>query len=122
MGKKKMNREEIKEKYKKINRYVSYGTTIDTDFDIKTNGVNKKDNKAITIKIDADIEEYLNKIEKVTFIESYKNGCPDYMDKTNYINTLIREDMKRTLDLDINAGADETLIKWLEYKKANKLK
>lgn len=117
-----MNKEDIKEKYKKINKYVSYGTTVDTDFDIKTNGVNKNDNYTLTIKFDADIEDYLKNIEKITFIESYKKGSPEFLNKTEYINSLIRKDFIETLGLNEETTADELLLKWLEYKKENNIK
>ena len=83
----------------------------------------KKDNSAITIKIDADIEDYLNNIEIITFIESIKQGKhPQGINKTEYINQLIRLDFIKRLGLKNNASDDEINTKWLEYKKANNLK
>lgn len=116
-----MNKKEIKEKYKKINRYVNYEKTIDTDFDVNANGVNKNDNYSLTIKFDADIDDYLKNIEKVTFVESYKKGSTNFLNKTEYINMLIRKDLIETLGLDENTNSDELLLKWLEYKKENKI-
>ena len=117
-----MNKEELKEKYKKINKYVNYEQTVDTDFDINSNGVNKNDNYTLTIKFDANIEDYLKNIEKVTFIESYKKGNIEFLDKTNYINTLIKKDLISILKLNENATSDEILLKWLEYKKENNIR
>lgn len=83
----------------------------------------KKDNSAITIKIDADIEGYLNNIEIITFIDSIKGGKhPQGINKTEYINQLIRQDLIKRLGLKNNASDDEINTKWLEYKKANNLK
>lgn len=116
-----MNKETIKEKYKKVKRYVNYDTTINTDFDKKINGINKKDNYTSTFKIDADIDDYLKNIEKVTFIENFKNGYADFLDKTKYVNSLIRKDFIETLGLNEEATSDELLMKWLEYKKENNI-
>lgn len=117
-----MREELLKEKYKKVNQYVNYAKTLDTNFDIKTNGVNKSDNFTLTIKFDANIEDYLKNIEKVTFIESMKKGYADYMNKTQYINSLIKKDLLELLGLDDKATSDEMLLKWLEYKKENNIK
>lgn len=117
-----MNKEEIKEKYKKVNKYINYEQTINTDFDINSNGVNKNDNFTQTIKFDADIEDYLKNIEKVIFIESYKKGKIISTNRTAYINSLIRNDLIGLLGLDENTSTDEMLLKWLEYKKENNIK
>lgn len=117
-----MNKEDIKQKYRKVNKYVNYETTINTDFDVNTNGVNKKDNYTITFKIDADIEDYLKNIEMIAFIESYKRGRIESTTKTNYVNSLIRQDFIDFLELDENATSDEMLLKWLEYKRENNMK
>lgn len=83
----------------------------------------KKDNKAITIKIDADIEGYLNNISVITFIDSIKQGKqPQSINQTEYINQLIRQDLIKRLDLKDNASDEVISAKWLEYKKANNLK
>lgn len=116
-----MNKEDIKQRYRKTNRYVNYEKTIDTDFDIKVNGVNKNDNYTITFKIDADIEDYLKNIEKITFIENLKKGTAEFLNKTDYINLLIRKDMIEMLGLNENVSSDELLLGWLEYKKENNL-
>lgn len=83
----------------------------------------KKDNKAITIKIDADIEGYLNNISVITFIDSIKQGKqPQSINQTEYINQLIRQDLIKRLGLKDNASDEVISAKWLEYKKANNLK
>lgn len=83
----------------------------------------KKDNKAITIKIDADIEGYLNNIAVITFIDSIKQGKqPQSINQTEFINQLIRKDLIKRLKLKDNVSADVISAKWLEYKKANNLK
>lgn len=83
----------------------------------------KKDNKAITIKIDADIEGYLNNISVITFIDSIKQGKqPQSINQTEYINQLIRQDLIKRLGLKDNASDEVLSAKWLEYKKANNLK
>lgn len=81
----------------------------------KVNGVNKKDNYAITFKIDADLD-YLRKITWINFIES---RIETNMNK--YINELIRGEMLNLLGLSKNASSDEIKSKWYEYKRKNNL-
>jgi hypothetical protein len=82
----------------------------------KVNGVNKKDNYAITFKIDADVEDYLRNITWINFIES---RIETNMNK--YINELIRGEMLNLLGLSKNASSDEIKSKWYEYKRKNNL-
>jgi adenine-specific DNA-methyltransferase len=81
----------IKNKYKKINKNINYEKNIDTDFDIKVNGVNKKDNYVLTVKIDADIEDFFKNIEIINFIETMKEGHITSITKCEYINNLNEE-------------------------------
>lgn len=87
----------------------------------KTNGVNKKDNYTITLKIDADIEDYLQKIEYVSFIESQKSGTIKSTTRTDYINELIRKDLLKLLNLKENADINQITTKWNTYKDENNL-
>lgn len=83
----------------------------------------KTDNKAITIKIDADIEGYLNNIAVITFIDSIKQGKqPKSINQTEFINQLIRKDLIKRLNLKDNASDEVINSEWLKYKKANNLK
>lgn len=82
----------------------------------KVNGVNKKDNYAITFKIDADVEDYLRNITWINFIES---RIETNMNK--YINDLIRTEMLNLLGLNKNSSSDEIKSKWYEYKRKNNL-
>ena len=86
------------------------------------NGEDKNDNYTITFKIDADIEDYLKQIEIITFIENIKKGNPQSINKTDYVNELIRADFKKMLGLKQDATNEDIQNKWLEYKKANNLK
>ena len=63
----------------------------------KVNGINKKDNYAITFKIDADVEDYLRNITWINFIES---RIETNMNK--YINDLIRKEMYSLLGISKN--------------------
>lgn len=83
----------------------------------KTNGTNKKDNYAITFKIDADIDDYLKNIEWVKYIECKEKNT----NKNKYVNELIRQDMIKTLKLKSNATYDEIQTAWENYKKANNI-
>jgi hypothetical protein len=75
------------------------------------NGVDKKDNYTITFKIDADIEDYLKNIGYISFIENKTKG----LDATEYVNTLIREDMLKTLNID---ASEKDPNKWIDaYNK-----
>lgn len=82
------------------------------------NGNDDKDNFAITIKIDADIEQYFRNIEAVSVIEAIKSKGEIDIKTTNkkeYINNLIRADMLRTLNISQNETDPN---KWIDaYKK-----
>jgi hypothetical protein len=90
--------------------------------EILKNGLNKTDNTTITFKIDADLEDYLKNIDKITFIENLKQNNPQSTNKTEYINLLIRQDRIKLLGLRKDASDDVVNTKWIEYKKANNLK
>lgn len=82
------------------------------------NGNNKYDNYTTTFKIDADVEDYLKNIETVAFIENMKRGVVKSTTKTDFINSLIRANMYRTLGL--NTTNQEVIDRtWEAYKKAN---
>lgn len=76
----------------------------------KTNGTNKKDNYAITFKIDEDITDYLKNILWI-----------NRKTKNQYVNDLIRADMIKRLNLKSNATYDEIQTAWENYKKANNI-
>lgn len=90
---------------------------INTKYKCK-NGKNDVDNFAITIKIDADIEQYFRNIEAVSIIETLKTkGAIDVKttNKKEYINDLIRADMLKTLNVSPNESDPN---KWIDaYKK-----
>ena len=83
------------------------------------NGKDKTDNYTITFKIDADIEPFLKNIDKITFINSMETGAIETTTATDYVNELIRADLKKRF----NIASDETdSNKWIDaYNKyANK--
>lgn len=88
---------------------------------LKVNGKNKKDNYTITFKIDADIDDYLKNIDKITFIETAKSGKINSKTKTQFINDLIREQMYKLLDVKSTDDADTINKKWLNYKNKNNI-
>ena len=86
----------------------------------KNGQLSKDKNYTITFKIDADIEQYLKNIDKITFIENIKKGKePQGKDATTYVNDLIRADLKRLLNI---ADNEDDFNKWVKgYKEyANK--
>lgn len=85
------------------------------------NGVNLNNNYTITFKIDADIEEYLKNIEKITFIESNKSGKIESITRTEFVNNLIREQMYKLIGVKSSDDEDTINNKWLEYKNNNNL-
>lgn len=72
--------------------------------------VNKKNNYALTFKIDADIDDYLKNILWI-----------NRKTKNQYVNDLIRADMLKTLKLKDTASYEELTKAWQEYKKANNI-
>lgn len=63
------------------------------------NGKNRDDNISTSFKLDADIEDYFNKIEMINFIETFNNGNPNNINKIDYLNGLIRDDLKKRLNI-----------------------
>lgn len=78
--------------------------------------LNKKNNYALTIKIDEDLKDYLSKIEWVKMLDDRVST-----NKNQYINDLIRADLVKRLNLDSNATYEETQKAWDKYKKANNI-
>lgn len=92
-----------KYKYKKVN---------------KEGNLTKEGNYTITFKIDADIEQYLKHIDKITFIDVLEGKATESQDATNYVNELIRADLKRRLKL---ADNEQDFNKWVNgYKELAK--
>ena len=118
--------------YEKLASEYTYETREDTKvFDINSNngklmyatvngykyknGKDKTDNYTITFKIDADIEPFLKNIDKITFINSMETGAIETTTATDYVNELIRADLKKRF----NIASDETdSNKWIDaYNK-----
>lgn len=85
------------------------------------NSINKSNNYTITFKIDADIDDYLKNIDKITFIESAKNGKIESITRTEFVNNLIRQEMYKLIGVSDNDDADTINQKWLYYKSKNSL-
>lgn len=87
------------------------------------NGQDKTQNYTITFKIDSDIEQYLRCIDKITFLESIQDETKESTTSTDYVNQLIREDMKRRFKID---PKEQDPTKWInafkEYQKKYNLK
>lgn len=78
------------------------------------NKSNASNNYAITFKIDADLEQYLKNIEIITFIDTMQTGTIKSTTKNEYVNDLIRADLKKRL----NIPQDETNPnKWIDAYK-----
>lgn len=82
----------------------------------KVNGINKNDNSTITLKIDADIEDYLKNIAWISFLESRVET-----NMSKYLNNLVRQEMLRLLELTDKDTPEKIKSKWYEYKKKNNL-
>lgn len=84
------------------------------------NGKDKNKNYTITLKIDADIEQYLKNIDKITFIDSIKQGKADSKTTTDYVNELIRADLKKRFNI---SSKENNPNKWIdaytEYANTN---
>lgn len=74
------------------------------------NGTNKKANYTITLKIDADIEDFFKNILWI-----------NRKTRNQYVNDLIRQDMLKLLGLDNTATFEEIQEKWYNYKDANNI-
>lgn len=85
------------------------------------NNINKTNNYTITFKIDADIDDYLKNIDKITFIESAKSGKIESKTKTEFVNDLIREQYYKLIGASVKDNADTINQKWLKYKEDNNL-
>ena len=81
------------------------------------NADTKRDNATITIKLDADIEQFLLNIQWIKFIEDRES-----INETEYINRLIRADLKRTLKIPQDANDPKQWINaYNEYAKSNRI-
>lgn len=82
------------------------------------NGKNRDINTTTSFKLDADIEDYFNKIEIINFITTASNGNIQEINKIDYLNGLIRDDLKKRLNIKANETDPN---KWInaydEYKK-----
>lgn len=79
------------------------------------NGKDKTDNYTITFKIDADIEPFLKNIDKITFINSMETGAVETTTATDYVNELIRSDLKKRFNI---ASDEADSNKWIDaYNK-----
>ena len=85
------------------------------------NNINKSSNYTITFKIDADIDEYLKLIDKITFIESIKSGKIESTTKTEFVNGLIREQFYKLIGATNKDTAEDINNKWNIYKANNNL-
>ena len=85
------------------------------------NSINKNNNYTITFKIDADIDDYLKNIDKITFIESVKSGKIKSTTKTEFVNQLIREQFYKLIGASIKDDSDTINNKWTEYKNKNNI-
>lgn len=81
----------------------------------------KGNNYTITFKIDADIDDYLKNIDKITFIESVKSGKIESITKTEFVNNLIRDEFYKLIGASDKDSADTINKKWLDYKDKNNL-
>lgn len=95
-------------------------TTTNNNKKLKNN-INKSNNYTITFKIDADIDDYLKNIDKITFIESIKSGKIESITKTEFVNNLIRQEMYKLIGVSDKDDADTINQKWLKYKNDNNL-
>lgn len=85
-------------------------TAVDNNDHIRVNGANKKDNYTITLKIDADVEDYLKNILWI-----------NRKTRNEFINDLIRADMIKRLGLKEDAKYSEIQKAWDNYKDVNNI-
>lgn len=78
-------------------------------------------NSTVSFKIDADIEEYFKNIDKITFIESIKQGKPKSLTKKELLNSLIRREFYKLIGASDKDTSDSIEKKWLKYKDNNNL-
>lgn len=74
----------------------------------------KKDNYTITFKIDADIELYLRNINLILLITSAERGQARQVNATDYVNELIRADLKKRLGVK---DSETDPNKWIDAVK-----
>lgn len=113
-------KKEVKKDIKPIEK-VNVSDDIKKTYDAKSGNYNKTNNYTITFKIDADIDDYLKNIDKITFIESVKSGKIESTTKTEFVNNLIREQYYKLIGASNKDDADTINKKWLEYKDKNNL-
>lgn len=63
------------------------------------NGKNTTDNYALTFKIDADLDIFLKNIEIISVINTMESGKVYAPTKNEYVNDLIRADLKKRLGI-----------------------
>lgn len=105
----------------KPNKKVNVSDEVKKTYDAKSGNYNKTNNYTITFKIDADIDDYLKNIDKITFIESVKSGKVESTTKTEFVNNLIREQYYKLIGASDKDDAETISKKWLEYKDKNNL-
>lgn len=77
-------------------------------------------NFTTTFKIDADIEQYLKNIDKITFIDSIKQGKADSKTATDYVNELIRADLKKRFKIsEKETNPNKWIDAYNEYAREN---
>lgn len=105
-------------KYKDKNKYISVnqnGKRVKI-IDNVNGRLSKEGNYTITFKIDADIEQYLKNIDKITYIEDRAKNplTATGKDATTYVNDLIRADLKKRLKL---SDKEDDFNKWIDGYK-----
>lgn len=113
-------KKEVKPKDKPSDN-IKVSEDIKKTFDAEKGHYNKTNNYTITFKIDADIDDYLKNIDKITFIESVKSGKIESKTKTEFVNNLIRQEMYKLIGVSVKDDADTINQKWLKYKDDNNL-
>ena len=113
-------KKEVKTDVKPIEK-VNVSDDVKKTYDAKIGNYNKTNNYTITFKIDADIDEYLKLIDKITFIESVKSGKIESTTKTEFVNNLIRQQYYKLIGASDKDDADTISKKWLDYKSKNSL-
>ena len=113
-------KKEVKQDVKPIKK-VNVSEDIKKTYDEKKGNYNKTNNYTITFKIDADIDDYLKNIDKITFIESSKSGKIESITKTEFVNNLIRDQYYKLIGVSDKDDADTINKKWLDYKSKNNL-
>ena len=121
----KQNASDVKPKpIKKVNDPINEENYKYKDKTPNKNGKYSKDkNYTITFKIDADIEQYLKNIDKITFIDVMEGKANESKDATNYVNDLIRADLKKRLNIKENeSNPNKWIDAYREYATKNNIK